>query len=233
MNVCSLVTIGFRAASACAALATAPACTVTPIDAVTELDGTGSTSGSGSSASNTGSDAGGGTATPTPDAVCPAGNVPDPGEYAIVSGATGACLSAGGVTDIQGAFSANATGYEVVLDTNCNAAEEQRWEVGYPEFDSLDRVWHVQVLNLALELNLDIEAAGVYDGTRAVLYNPHGMENQRFQFIASGTDQYMISPRHVDNACLQAMADGSVEMYGCNRLQPAQQWQLASVDCVE
>jgi hypothetical protein len=147
-------------------------------------------------------------------------------------------MAAGNVTPIDGAFTPSASGYEVLLEA-CAPVDGQRWRlsvvpVDEPTISDPNRVvWHVEARNVARNLNLDMEAADPYDGTRALLYTPHDMENQRFEFTPNGDDLYMISPLHVDNACLQAMSTSIPAMYGCDPMNAAQQWQLASEACAD
>lgn len=245
MKHCRLSEIRLHAAAV--AIAAAPACTVTPIDAVTELNGAGST-GTGTTATGSagiGGSSGTGTAgglEPLGVGICDAGPVPAPGSrYLIIARSTGACMTAGGVTKIEGALSMDAMGNEVYLDANCSGVVEQMWELyPQPQGGLGSDTWYVEVRNQALDLNLDMEAAGVFDGTRALLYEPHTMENQRFYFDARGPDYYAIRPAHVANHCLQQMDDGQVKMYGCEgdfglvdlAVQAAQEWRLASEDCL-
>lgn len=245
MNDCRLNKIRSLATAGLISVSLA-ACTVTPIDAVTELDGTGSTgssTASGTSATGSGGNASTGSTVsgtgvgglgaegPPGTGICEASFVPAPGEYHIMSASTGMCMAAGEVTPIQGA--ATATGYEVLLEP-CSAIDGQLWDLSPRPVDELTGViWRVEVRNVELDLNLDMEGADPYDGTRALLYNPHSMENQRFEFLPNGDDRYMISPMHVDNACLQAMSEGIPEMWGCDLTDADQQWQLASEDCLE
>ncbi len=149
--------------------------------------------------------------------------------YLIASKPTARCLRSGEVTDIEGA--AAATGYTVEL-VPCTGASDQEWLL-------LGSATQMHIQHVDLGLNLDLEAGSLYDGTEALLYEPHGGRNQTFSLNRLADDSHEIRAVFSDDSCLEAMISGenSVELHGCpsvaTRIFPYQNWFFSEVDCDE
>jgi hypothetical protein len=193
-----------------AMLATLPllaaGCAETPLDA-TFLEGT--TSGA-----------------PTPVALCTTDSPETGTSYQLVSKSSGSCLGAGGVTEID--VAPTATGYTVEFYSSCQDTPGQRWrllEAGFGE-------WYIQ--NEENNLNLDLEAGRFFEGTEALLYDPHTMSNQRFGLSPVGGDDFQIraSLLLTTNSCLQSMSTGedAVTLQVCEPF-PSQLWLISELDC--
>lgn len=152
--------------------------------------------------------------------------------YAISSKPTGYCLRSGEVTTIEPA-SALTTGYTVEL-VPCAGTSDQRWLLVGP-------ATQMQIQHVDLGLNLDLEGAEYYDGTEALLYEPHGMRNQQFWLSPLADGSQEIRAYATGNSCLQAMLmdENAVELQGCTsvatRILPYQNWFFSEVgvDCEE
>jgi hypothetical protein len=173
-------------------------------------------------------------AVPT-SSICPVNTPSEDEVYHIVSKATGTCLSSGNVTPIQGAAT-GVTGFTIELLV-CRNVAEQRWTLISTDDSSL--VTSFQIRNEELGLNLDLERGNVYDGTRALLYAPHAMDNQLFWFNPSDGSDFEIRALATQSSCLEHMLDNSnnraVELHGCSPTAsiPTQLWLLSPEDCEE
>jgi hypothetical protein len=149
--------------------------------------------------------------------------------YLIASKPTGRCLRSGEVTDIEGA--AAATGYTIEL-VDCTGASDQEWLL-------LGTANQMHIQHVDLGLNLDLEAGSLYEGTEALLYEPHGGRNQTFSLHPLSDDSQEIRAFFSDNGCLEAMrsSENAVELQGCpnvvTRIFPYQNWFFSEVDCDE
>lgn len=150
--------------------------------------------------------------------------------YAISSKPTGHCLSSGEVTQIKGTPA--ATGYTVELEP-CTGGSDQQWLLH-------GTLAQMQIEHVDLNLNLDLEAAAINDGTEVLLFEPHGGRNQQFWLSPIGTDDSKeIRAVATDNGCLQAQIlateENAVELYGCPNvatvISPYQHWFFSEVDC--
>lgn len=208
--------LGQRWLCAWLAITVAPACAETPLDA-TLLEHQGEPSN-----------------VPT-SSICPVNTPSEDEVYQIVSKATGTCLSSGHVTPIQGS-AAGATGFTIELLV-CRNVAEQYWTL-IPADDST-LVTSFQIRNEELGLNLDLERGNVYDGTRALLYAPHAMDNQLFWFSPSDDSDFEIRALATQSSCLEHMLDNSddraVELHGCSPTAsiPTQLWLLSPEGCEE
>ncbi|HWO14729.1 MAG TPA: hypothetical protein VNN80_34740, partial [Polyangiaceae bacterium] len=155
--------------------------------------------------------------------------------YAISSRPTGRCLRSGEVTNIEGA-PALTTGYTIEL-VECAGTSDQKWLL-------LGTEGQLEIQHVDLELNLDLEGGDLYDGTEALLYEPHGLRNQQFWLnpVADGSGSQEIRAYATGNSCLQAMLEGenAVELQGCpsvaTRISFYQNWffsEVEGVDCQE
>lgn len=173
-------------------------------------------------------------AAPT-SSICPVDTPSEDEVYHIVSKATGTCLSSGHVTPIQGS-AVGATGFTIEL-LACRDVSEQRWTLIPVDDNAL--VTSFQIRNEELGLNLDLERGNVYDGTRALLYAPHAMDNQLFWFNATGDTDFEIRALATQSSCLEHMLDNSdnraVELHGCSPTAsiPTQLWLLSPEACEE
>jgi len=153
-------------------------------------------------------------------------------DYAIMSKALNRCLRSGEVTTIAGA-PVGTTGYTIEL-APCSGTSDQKWRL-------LGPASQMQIQHVDLRLNLDLESGDLYDGTEALLYEPHGLRNQQFWLnpLADGSQE--IRAAATGNSCLEAMIDGenAVELQGCpsvaTRILPHQNWFFSevNVDCEE
>ncbi len=107
--------------------------------------------------------------------------------------ATGLCLGQGAAIEVGG-----EPAYEVLL-VECSGpsrlwmltatgSEPPGGGPGSPSY---------QVQNVPIEMNLDMQYAGTADGTPAVLFRPHQLDNQRFYFLPLPGGGFWMSPGNV------------------------------------
>jgi hypothetical protein len=129
-----------------------------------------------------------------------------PGYVRIRNVATGLCLGQGDAIEVGG-----EPAFEVLL-VECMADPSQLWRLSATVADS----YFVQ--NVPIEMNLDMQYAGTADGTPAVLFSAHQLDNQRFYFPPLPGGGFWMSPANVPFGgvpkCLRENGSG-VELRPC------------------
>ncbi len=184
------------------------ACSNTPIDAILPLDAGSAGLGNGGA--------------PPVDCSEPVTTVV-PGRYNVILDQSGQCLALGDETQIVGT---PATGYEVILVSDCTdpgAVFRVQTIFMQPGFE---------LRNVESNLSLDIEKSAREPSTRAVLFGPTGLDNQRF-FLSPFSDSrtlFSMAPTHTIGLCLTATSDLKVQIWGCQE-GSLQGWRFVPVDC--
>jgi hypothetical protein len=205
------------------------ACGETSYDLYTEKPLT-TAGGTGGAAEGTG----GTSATPTGGQMHTGGDInrPPPGDptaceasrdaelelIRLVATASGLCVSQGAPTIIG-----DSPAFEIELAT-CEVETAQFWSL----VASSGGLW--QIHNEAAAMNLDVRFADTTDGTPLVLFDPHGLYNQRFYVIPASGDSFQLAPRHTTGKCLE-VRDGDLEIWPCSSSEPNQRFmQIACND---
>lgn len=216
----------FRAGQAGAGLASVVACTTSPVDAIVQADSTGGDPGAsgglgrgGFGTGGPGSSAGG---APAGGPSCEAGAGGDLGEgtYQLISHPTEQCLSVGAAISVVG-----NPAFEVNLTEDCTPDTTRTWQLVGP-----DLTGRFQVRSAQVDFNLDIELASAVDGTRAILYEPHTLNNQRFFFRPIDDQLYSIAPGHEPTSCLTA-AGTEAQIFPCAGDDENQVWEVPELGC--
>lgn len=140
------------------------------------------------------------------------------GRYQVRHAATQRCLTAGPPIVVAG-----ATANSVTL-TACSDQPGSSWDI----IALSDGAFHAR--NVALRWNLDIEQGFTEDGTRAVLFTPHQLDNQRFRLRFRRPRIFEIEPVHAPTRCLTG---GELEssIWPCDADDARQDWLLVPPSC--
>lgn len=129
----------------------------------------------------------------------------------LVATESGLCVSQGAPTVIG-----DSPAYEIEL-LACAVQTAQFWSL----VGTSGGLW--QIYNEAAAMNLDVRFADTSDGTPLVLFDPHGLYNQRFYVIPASGDSFQLAPRHTTGKCLE-VRDGELEIWPCSSSEPNQRF---------
>jgi hypothetical protein len=152
------------------------------------------------------------------DACIPMPAPAGPGMFRIRGVGVSDCLVAGEPTTVRG-----VPARQVAME-RCVTEGAAPWTL-IPDGQGAFELRHTRTA-----LNLDIETASVVDGTRAILFNPHQLGNQRFVFQRRSSRVYEIRPVHAADRCL-SRAGGIAAIWPCERDDPDQVWELRTDGC--
>lgn len=134
---------------------------------------------------------------PPPPKECISKRRPGFGLVHLMFDGSGKCVAPGDATTIL-----EIPAYEVAM-VDCEDEPGQDWTI------YVDSLLSWEFRSELLGMNLDMQLAGVVDGTPAVLFDPHQGYNQRFVAALAG-DAVRLSPRNAPAMCLTQVSDGIV-----------------------
>jgi hypothetical protein len=207
------------------ALALLGACKSTPLDVVyadsAEVAGDAGAAGAGvggggggSGAGTSGAGSGGAPADAGPCSMVGAGR------YVLRSRANGLCLGQGAPTTVFG-----NPGFLLDFAADCRLPARS-WQLSATATPS---VFTMQ--NLSSGFVLDVQMAGIRDGTPVITYGETGFDNQRFEVRARDAFASELRPQHYPQSCVSASPDGA-EITPCEPTDSTQAWLLQRSDCL-
>lgn len=140
------------------------------------------------------------------------------GTYYVQRATHERCLTAGAAGTLE-----NAPMFELDV-TTCAGSRAQTWRLTAQTSPSFT------VNSVTSGFNLDIRFGGANSGTPALLFSPHQLDNQRFQFRPRRDRVFEVAPVHAPLQCLTDLG-AEAQIWPCDPTDPRQDWQLLATTC--
>jgi len=148
-------------------------------------------------------------------------SVVGPGLYVLRSRANGLCLGQGAPTTVFG-----SPGYLLDFAADCRLPARS-WQLAAT---ATPNVFTLQNLSPPGYV-LDVQMAGIFDGTPVITFGATGFDNQRFEVRARDTFASELRPAHHPQSCVSASVDRG-QITTCDPTDSTQAWLLQRSDCL-
>jgi len=148
-------------------------------------------------------------------------SVVGPGRYVLQARESGLCLGQAGPTTVFG-----SPAFLLDFAADCQL-EARTWQL---TDTAVANVFTFQN-SLPPYYFLDVETAGIRDGTPVITFAANNIDNQRFEVRPRDASGVELRPQHHPQSCV-GVSGASAQIATCDPADPTQVWSLQRADCL-